>query len=88
MLYIVTVSSAQPEGYTTRNVSELPSVNLTGNPINLAILAPGTTTQSGGVVGEGRSIGGNRPRMNNFKELQNQATNFTNFTNAPENKIS
>ena len=56
--------------------------------MNLAILAPGTTTQSGGVVGEGGSIGGNRPRMNNFKELQNQATNFTNFTNAPENKIS
>src|SRR5262245_45361630 len=34
--------------------------------LNLAILAPGTTTQSGGVLGEGGSIGGTRPRMNNF----------------------
>jgi Carboxypeptidase regulatory-like domain/TonB dependent receptor len=34
--------------------------------LNLATLAPGTTTQSGGVLGEGGSIGGTRPRMNNF----------------------
>jgi hypothetical protein len=34
--------------------------------LNLAVLAPGTTTQSGGVLGEGGSIGGTRPRMNNF----------------------
>jgi len=40
--------------------------NLDGNPFQLAVLAPGTTTQPGGVLGEGGSIGGNRPRMNNF----------------------
>jgi hypothetical protein len=34
--------------------------------LNLAILAPGTTTQGGGVLGQGGSIGGARPRMNNF----------------------
>ena len=34
--------------------------------LNLAVLAPGTTTQGGGVLGEGGSIGGTRPRMNNF----------------------
>jgi hypothetical protein len=34
--------------------------------LNLATLAPGTTTQGGGVLGEGGSIGGTRPRMNNF----------------------
>ncbi len=62
----VTTSTAQLEGYSVKNVSDVPSASLTGNPINLAILAPGTTTQSGGVVGEGGSIGGNRPRMNNF----------------------
>lgn len=39
---------------------------LSGNPINLAILAPGTTTQPGGVAGSGGAIGGNRPRQNNF----------------------
>ena len=40
--------------------------SLGGDPINLAITAPGTTTQSGGVAGTGGSIGGNRPRQNNF----------------------
>jgi len=39
---------------------------LTGNVINLAILAPGTTTQPGGVAGTGGAIGGNRPRNNSF----------------------
>jgi outer membrane receptor protein involved in Fe transport len=34
--------------------------------LSLAALAPGTTTQGGGVLGEGGSIGGARPRMNNF----------------------
>jgi hypothetical protein len=34
--------------------------------LNLATLAPGTTTQGGGVLGQGGSIGGARPRMNNF----------------------
>ncbi len=40
--------------------------NLDGDPFQLAVLAPGTTTQPGGVLGEGGSVGGNRPRMNNF----------------------
>lgn len=40
--------------------------SLDGDPINLAIIAPGTTTQAGGVAGVGGSIGGNRPRQNNF----------------------
>ncbi len=40
--------------------------SLDGDPINLAIIAPGTTTQAGGVAGVGSSIGGNRPRQNNF----------------------
>lgn len=39
---------------------------ITGNLINLAILAPGTTTQPGGVAGTGGAIGGNRPRNNGF----------------------
>jgi carboxypeptidase family protein/TonB-dependent receptor-like protein len=37
-----------------------------GGILNLAILAPNTTTQGGGVLGRGGSIGGARPRMNNF----------------------
>src|SRR5262249_29216603 len=34
--------------------------------LNLATLAPNTTLQGGGVLGQGGSIGGARPRMNNF----------------------
>jgi len=63
---LVNTTSPQLEGYRTRNVSDIPIADLTGNPINLAVMAPGTATQAGGVVGEGGSIGGNRPRNNNF----------------------
>jgi len=63
---MVNTTSPQLEGYTTKNVADLPIPSLTGNPINLAVLAPGTTSQPGGVTGEGGSIGGNRPRNNNF----------------------
>ncbi|MBI4462242.1 MAG: TonB-dependent receptor [Acidobacteria bacterium] len=40
--------------------------SLTGSPLNLAVVAPNTTTQPGGVAGTGGAIGGNRPRQNNF----------------------
>jgi len=63
---MVNTTSPQLEGYTTKNVADLPIPSLTGDPINLAVLAPGTTSQPGGVTGEGGSIGGNRPRNNNF----------------------
>ncbi len=49
-----------------RAVLDLPNSVLGGSPLNLAILLPNTTTQAGGVSGEGGSIGGNRPRNNNF----------------------
>ena len=49
-----------------RAVLDLPNSVLGGSPLNLAILLPNTTTQAGGVLGEGGSIGGNRPRNNNF----------------------
>lgn len=47
-------------------LQDLPNSVLGGSPLNLAILLPNTTTQAGGVLGEGGSIGGNRPRNNNF----------------------
>src|SRR2546422_3013409 len=43
-----------------------PAPNGSNAVLNLAILAPNTTTQGGGVLGQGGSIGGARPRMNNF----------------------
>jgi hypothetical protein len=47
-------------------VTELPNTDAGGSPLNLALLAPGTTGQGAGVLGEGGSIGGTRPRMNSF----------------------
>ncbi len=49
-----------------REVNELPINTLGGDVKELAILAPGTTTQEGGVLGSGGSIGGTRPRFNGF----------------------
>ncbi len=68
---LVQTEDSQLTGGTfgSREITELPLADPAGsggNPIGLAIHAPGTTTQSGGVVGEGGSIGGNRPRQNNF----------------------
>lgn len=62
----VQTSSAQLQGFSTRNVADRPNAALDGDPTSFAILAAGTTTMSGGVAGEGGSIGGNRPRNNNF----------------------
>jgi hypothetical protein len=63
---VVSTSTTQLVGITTQNVVDLPNPVLSGNPNNMAILAPGTTTMPGGVAGLGGSIGGNRPRNNNF----------------------
>ena len=68
---LVETQTATLAGGTFRNeqlssASVMGGFNLDGDPFQLAVLAPGTTTQPGGVVGEGGSVGGNRPRMNNF----------------------
>lgn len=42
------------------------STGVGGSVLNLATLAPNTTTQGGGVLGAGGSVGGTRPRQNNF----------------------
>jgi hypothetical protein len=67
---LVNTSSSQLEGagFTSKLVSELPLNDPfgAGNPIQLAVLAPGVSTQSGGIAGMGGSVGGNRPRNNNF----------------------
>jgi hypothetical protein len=47
-------------------VHDIPNSVRGGSPLNLAVMLPNTTTQAGGVLGEGGSIGGNRPRNNNF----------------------
>lgn len=50
----------------SKEIQDLPNSVQGGSPLNLAILLPNTTTQAGGVLGEGGAIGGNRPRNNNF----------------------
>jgi hypothetical protein len=61
-----TTSSQLGATIEAKAVSDLPNSVLGGSPLNLAILLPNTTTQGGGILGEGGSIGGNRPRSNNF----------------------
>jgi hypothetical protein len=67
---LVKTTSSQLEGisFNSKMVSELPFNDPfgTGNPIQLSVFAPGVATQSGGVTGMGGSVGGNRPRNNNF----------------------
>ncbi len=69
---LVQTSTAQLAGGTyVREAIELPMGGLeggrsTGSPLNLAVLAPGTTSMPGGMAGVGGSIGGHRPRQNNF----------------------
>ncbi|MFB3815977.1 MAG: TonB-dependent receptor domain-containing protein [Terriglobales bacterium] len=64
-----TVQTTTPQlsvDFDTQAVSNLPSPGLGGGPLNLALLAPNTTSQGAGVLGEGGSIGGARPRLNSF----------------------
>jgi hypothetical protein len=64
---VVQTTTAQiSHDFGARAVSDLPSPGLGGGPLNLALLAPNTTTQGAGVLGEGGSIGGARPRLNSF----------------------
>jgi hypothetical protein len=63
---VQTATSQLSNDFDSRAVSDLPSPGLGGGPLNLALLAPNTTTQGAGVLGEGGSIGGARPRLNSF----------------------
>jgi carboxypeptidase family protein/TonB-dependent receptor-like protein len=65
---VQTTSSTLTNDYDFSQVGGLPSGagTLNGSPLNLAILAPNVIAQPGGVVGIGGSVGGTRPRENNF----------------------
>ncbi len=63
---VSTTSSQLGSTIEAKAVTDLPNSVLGGSPLNLAIVLPNTTTQGGGILGEGGSIGGNRPRNNNF----------------------
>ena len=63
---VKTESSTLEATFSGRVVQDLPVNTLGGDVKEFAVLAPGTTTQQGGVLGSGGSIGGLRPRFNGF----------------------
>jgi len=63
---VKTESSELSATFSGRVVNELPVNTLGGDVKEFAVFAPGTTTQQGGVLGSGGSIGGLRPRFNGF----------------------
>ena len=52
--------------YSTRQASDLPAANMGSGILNLSLLAAGVGTSGGIGVGTGPSVGGQRPRNNNF----------------------
>jgi hypothetical protein len=65
---VQTTSSALSENFNSQDVVNLPSAAgaLNGSPLNLAILSPNVVATPGGAQGIGGSVGGTRPRDNNF----------------------
>src|ERR1700682_1799289 len=63
---VKTDSSTLEATFGEKVVQDVPLSTLGGDVKELAVMAPGTTTQQGGVLGSGGSIGGTRPRFNGF----------------------
>jgi len=63
---VQTQSSEINASFAGQVVNNLPLNTLGGDVKEFAVFVPGTTTQQGGVLGSGGSIGGTRPRFNGF----------------------
>jgi hypothetical protein len=63
---VQTQSSEITTSFTGQVVNNLPLNTLGGDVKEFAVFVPGTTTQQGGVLGSGGSVGGTRPRFNGF----------------------
>jgi hypothetical protein len=63
---VKTESSELGVTFSGKVVNDLPLNTIGGDVKEFAVFAPGTTTQQGGVLGSGGSIGGTRPRFNGF----------------------
>jgi hypothetical protein len=63
---VKTESSTLEATFSGKVVADLPVNTLGGDVKEFAVYAPGTTTQQGGVLGSGGSVGGTRPRFNGF----------------------
>jgi hypothetical protein len=63
----IDTSTAQLQNtFETQQMMELPTASSGSGVINLSLLAPGVATSGGMGVGTGPSVGGQRPRNNNF----------------------
>jgi hypothetical protein len=63
----IDTSTAQLQNtFETQQMMELPTASSGSGVINLSLLAPGVATSGGIGVGTGPSVGGQRPRNNNF----------------------
>ncbi len=63
---VKTESSTLDATFSGKVTQDIPINTLGGDVKEYAVFAPGTTTQQGGVLGSGGSIGGTRPRFNGF----------------------
>ena len=63
----IDTTTAQIQGtYNTKEIADLPNTGIGNGVINLSLLQSGVTSSGGVGVGTGPSIGGQRPRNNNF----------------------
>ena len=63
---VKTESSTLEATFSGRAVQDVAINTIGGDVKEYSVYAPGTTTQQGGVLGSGGSIGGTRPRFNGF----------------------
>ncbi len=63
---IVQTTTSQLSNTFDSRLASLPVGQVDGNVLALAALAPNTTLMGSGVLGQGGSVGGTRPRMNGF----------------------
>ena len=63
---IDTTTAQLQQTYESKEMTELPSASSGSGVINLSLLAAGVATSGGVGVGTGPSVGGQRPRNNNF----------------------
>jgi hypothetical protein len=61
---VETATSTVSNTFSSKEVIDIPTGS--GNPLQLAIFAPNTTAQQGGIGGIGGSVGGQRPDTNSF----------------------
>jgi hypothetical protein len=89
---IDTTTSQLSNNYAGRLAVELPtSANPTGGVLNLALLGAGVSSSGGIGVGTGPSVGGQRPRNNNFtiEGVDNNRKDVTGPTlNVPNNSVA